>query len=211
MRVSRPLLVLLLLITVVALGGCREEPSSDAGVIEGRAELVWSLDAGDPPDEPWFGTLGDVEVWRDRIYVADDLRSTVVVLDQAGNSVQTIGKRGQGPGEINVRNIVHMTVSPLGNLFVQTGARRLSKFSPSGDFLEVLVLERPSLGKPYAFSDSALSVAQGAGRRTDSIETQMDAPLLATFPPGEEPYYLGTRRLPDRSETFRETMSPGPH
>ena len=49
-----------------------------------------------------LGFIKDIEVdRRDRIYVLDDRQQKVFIYSPTGNLIQTVGRRGQGPGELS--------------------------------------------------------------------------------------------------------------
>ncbi len=71
---------------------------------------------------------------RGRIYVADVGQSHVTVFDSAGSFVRTIGRRGSGPGEFH--QPMQLGIDNADTLFVyDVGLRRLTKFSPDGQFV----------------------------------------------------------------------------
>ncbi len=221
MRVSRPVLVLLSLVTLAAFGGCREEPSSGETVVEGRAELVWSLSEGEPPVEPWFARIIDVEVRDDRVYVADWQRITVIVLDAAGNFVRTIGQEGEGPGEF--RRIQGLALPPQGDLYVESVPLPiLNRFTLDGEFVERLdhgqvtrafepddVPEGWRVANPLIATDNSTFVWYVSPVRNAPAERQLETPPLLSIS-GDGAQFLGHRKVPDGSDGVREALIESP-
>lgn len=71
---------------------------------------------------------------REFIYALDFKASNIKVFDDNGTYVRTIGKQGQGPGEINFPSGILIT-SAKELLIEDAGNRRLSYFSLEGEFL----------------------------------------------------------------------------
>ena len=74
------------------------------------------------------------------LYVLDTKDSHVKVFDKAGKYVRTIGRKGQGPGELELP----MTLSfnrTAGELAVHQSSRRMSYFKTDGTFLRHLSLK----------------------------------------------------------------------
>jgi len=77
-----------------------------------------------------FITVDDEE----NIFVTDMNLNNIKVFDRSGDYVRTIGKQGQGPGELNMPTGIQIT--PEGELMVEEVLnRRLSFFTPQGKFL----------------------------------------------------------------------------
>jgi len=147
---SLPLLSLLLLI------GCsKSERGTD--IPEGHLELVWAVQPEETV-EPWFGQITHAAVGQERIFIADNIRMTVLILHSDGSHAMSIGRQGEGPGEFT--RMDGITVSPTGTVFVH-GLGQLSSFSAEGGFLKKVsyldILSGEGLGyleSPYAINDS---------------------------------------------------------
>jgi len=201
--------MLLLLVTLVALGGCREEPSSDGGVIEGRAELVWSLDEGEPPDEPWFTTFYSVVVARDRIYASDGQRTTVLELNEDGGFVRTIGREGEGPGELRFASYV--IAPPSGDLYVSRGPMWVfQKFTPDGEALERIDYREKVRGtgwilsSPFAIDDGQFVFSVSSPRNATEAEQLASPPLVIIR--GDQWLPLGRRSIPEGADKVRRSL-----
>lgn len=96
----------------------------------------------DEEDEDYmFSDVSHITVDNDgRIYVLDRRESHVKLFDQDGKYVRTIGRKGQGPGELNNPIFVYFPRNEL--LVTQFG--RLSFFSPEGEFLRVVLMKKDS-------------------------------------------------------------------
>ncbi|MFB6098946.1 MAG: 6-bladed beta-propeller [Salinibacter sp.] len=116
--------------------GCGESDSASGGgwtVQEGALTLERDLLVSEG-ESFYFGTILDVTPAADgRIYVADDEAGHIKVLAPTGTLVDTLGRKGEGPGEFQRLNQV--VVRRGDSLFVlDSQRRRVSVFSPSGTF-----------------------------------------------------------------------------
>src|SRR4030042_1599862 len=83
--------------------------------------LIGTTKAG---DEYLFSEIRDLGVDEaENIYVLDFKEPFVKVFDKSGNRLRTIGKRGQGPGEI--QGPTSLCVTPRGELLVNDRGNRL--------------------------------------------------------------------------------------
>jgi hypothetical protein len=88
-----------------------------------------------------FSEISHITVDNDgRIYILDRRESHVKLFDQEGKYVRTIGRKGQGPGELNDPIFVYF---PRNELLV-TQFERLSFFSPEGEFLRSILMKKES-------------------------------------------------------------------
>lgn len=96
----------------------------------------------DEEDENYmFSDISHITVDNDgRIYILDRRESHVKLFDQDGKYVRTIGRQGQGPGELNNPIFVYF---PRNELLV-TQFERLSFFSPEGEFLRSVLMKKES-------------------------------------------------------------------
>lgn len=108
---------------VVACGeaGVREPAARDVPVRSGRVDL--SIGELDGAVEYTFGSVtGLAEDAERRIYVVDRPQHVVRVFDSAGSFVRSIGREGQGPGELI--NPCCLAIRPGGELWVRDGGNR---------------------------------------------------------------------------------------
>ena len=96
-------------------------------------ELRIGVEAGE--DEYMFGSIRGVAAAPDgTIYVGERRPPVVRVYDSEGNFVRNIGRQGQGPGEFQYGPLVG--VHPNGTVVTRDEARRVSFFTPEGEYLD---------------------------------------------------------------------------
>jgi len=94
-----------------------------------------SIGRAEGQEEYMFSRISSIDVDNEEnVYVADSVSAHIKVFDRHGQYIRTIGRRGQGPGEMQMPNYVQITLK--NELLVQDmGARRLLFFALNGDFL----------------------------------------------------------------------------
>lgn len=220
MNISRTHLVLLAVALVSGLTACSATPAPSEAVVEGRAELVWHLGEGGPPEEPWFARARDVAVAANKIYVADWQRVTVVVLDADGDFLNTIGQEGQGPGEFRRPQFLAPTQS--GDLYVAAvPVWMVDRFTSNGEFIERsdhLELIGEGVGRlpeglrirqPLIVTGDSRFVWSMSVSRQALAEQQLATPPLLQIN-GDQWEFLGTRTLPDGSDEVRRALIESP-
>jgi len=108
--------------------------------------LIGKAEAG---DEYLFSEIRDLGVDEaENIYVLDFKEPFVKVFDKSGNRLRTIGKRGQGPGEI--QGPLSLCVTPRGELLVNDrGNRFLHVYTLAGEHKRSISLARwPFFSRP---------------------------------------------------------------
>jgi hypothetical protein len=82
-----------------------------------------------------FNSLRTASIGDDgTIYALDDREGHVKMFDRAGKFVKTFGRKGQGPGELNLPNSISINRGK-GEIMIQEVSRRLSYFGLDGSFL----------------------------------------------------------------------------
>jgi hypothetical protein len=102
--------------------------------LELRQDLVIGRPGG--PAESLFSDIRQVAVdGEENIYVLDSKESHIEIFSIDGRHLRTIGRKGQGPGELDNPR----TISIFGGeIMVTEASRRLSFFSQDGTFLRTL-------------------------------------------------------------------------
>lgn len=81
----------------------------------------------------------DVEVYRSRIYIVDSGNNRVIVLDEDGEMLFSIGREGAGEGEF--QDPVGIGIDRNGRIYVaDTGNRRIQIFTAGGKFLKTIAV-----------------------------------------------------------------------
>lgn len=102
--------------------------------LRGSAPQVYAVGAAEGADHEMFGEVAGVAFDRaDNLYVLDRTGARVLVFDRAGRFVRQVGKRGDGPGELQAPMSIALAAD--GTLFVHDLARPgVSLFRPDGTF-----------------------------------------------------------------------------
>lgn len=102
-----------------------------------RLEEEFSIGEREGRPEYTFSDITNVAVdEKERLFVLDYKESQVKVFDQKGTYLLTIGKKGQGPGELDRPRMISLNQNEM--MVLQLGQRRLSFFSLEGTFLRSL-------------------------------------------------------------------------
>jgi len=110
-----------------------KEPMYGADVFSLEEEL--SIGEAEGRQEYMFSEIGYIAVSKDgRIYVLDYKEAHVKVFDKDGEYLMTIGRPGQGPGELELPTQIQITSNKEIMVF-DLPVRSLSFFSLSGEFL----------------------------------------------------------------------------
>lgn len=101
-------------------------------------------------EEPFYRPI-DVDVdAADNIYVFDAGNSNIVAFDAGGNYLRTIGREGQGPGEISGGG----RIAVVGSNVVHAGNGRLNAWTPDGELLSSRNIAFARLLLPVAGTDT---------------------------------------------------------
>jgi hypothetical protein len=110
-----------------------KEPMYGEDVLSLEEEL--SIGEKEGSEEYMFSQIIDLGVDDgERIYILDFQEAHIKVFDKKGEYLRTIGKRGQGPGEI--QRPMNLIITPGGQILVNDrGARFLHFFTLSGEYI----------------------------------------------------------------------------
>jgi len=102
-------------------------------------ELEEDLSIGSVEDEnTMFYQIGSIDVdSQNNIYVLDSGNHRVQKFDKDGNYLQTIGRKGQGPGEF--MRPINILLDAQGNIYVLE-LRKLNLFDSKGNYIKSFVL-----------------------------------------------------------------------
>ena len=137
------------LLCTLLLAGCRTQPSGngifrvdlDSARPETEANQILSLQSEvrlDP--EIIVGDNVQLQVTRDRILVGDR-RGTLYIADRSGRLLNTISRRGNGPGEYLTLANFHY-YEDLDRIEIHDGLKnRLLRYTPDGEFLDAVEAE----------------------------------------------------------------------
>ena len=106
--------------TVEVIGDTTIVRSQGPGMWGTTATLVPEVSIGEleGPDEYLFGTVGSIAVNDDRtVYVLDTQAQHIRVFDSTGTYIKTLGRRGEGPGELSHAEAIALL--PDGRLVVR--------------------------------------------------------------------------------------------
>jgi hypothetical protein len=183
------------LVAVLAACGGEAGPGEGASGLEGpdvalpwSAETVFRAGGVDAPEWAAFGQVTDLSFDASgRVYVLDGQRRQVTVLSPAGEFVGTVGRPGEGPGELRFPSA--MAVHPDGRVAVfDPGHTGFVVYGPDGAFLHNVRVEPQRYPNP----EPPLSVtADGwivSSNTTPRAEPETTRPMAAfPFAAGTEP------------------------
>jgi|Deesub1362B_J571_1020462.scaffolds.fasta_scaffold00002_404 hypothetical protein len=97
-------------------------------------ELELTMGGSEAPEESLARPVGLVVDENGRIYVADSKAAKIKIFSPEGKYIQSFGKKGQGPGELNMPGGINLTSD--GRLMVEDVLnRKIIFFSREGKFL----------------------------------------------------------------------------
>jgi len=110
-----------------------KEPIYSENVLELKEDL--SIGEAESGGEYMFSQIRDIAVDEaENIYVLDMKERQIKVFDEKGRYLRTIGKKGQGPGELGIP--AFMSITNQNEVVVEDpGNRRLTYYALNGDFL----------------------------------------------------------------------------
>jgi hypothetical protein len=159
------------------------EPLSKTPVLELEEDL--SIGGPDAQGDDAFGQARQVVVDdTGTMYVLDEQASDVKVFDASGNYLRTIGRRGQGPGELEFPMTLSLNRA-AGEITVQQQTRGLAAFKTDGTFLRQQSLKGLITGRGRVDSRGNVYVLEivlgdnGSSYATKKLAA--DGSLLATI------------------------------
>jgi hypothetical protein len=118
-----------------------EEPMYGGDVFHLEEELVIGQ-GSEGPEEYTFFSIGDIAVDDEgNVYAADAASACIKVFDGKGRFLRTVGRKGQGPGEM--QRPIFVQITSQRELLVGDAAFRFVFFSTDGEFLKQKATSRP--------------------------------------------------------------------
>jgi hypothetical protein len=193
------------------------EPMVGVDAISLEEDLL--IGGGQPKDIPSFSLITNLDVdQRGQIYVLDNRESCLYIFDNSGEHLKTIGREGQGPGELQRPN--RMYFSPQNEIVIQDMQRwRLNYYSMEGEFLRDILLPYPCIGFGSLFDTEenliGLVLTRKNGRDAQElrkIDSSFNEMFLITqiIEPASDTYYVGSpsvywRLMPNNNILFSDT------
>jgi hypothetical protein len=120
-----------------------KNPTNEDGILNFEEELTIGQENGKP--EYSFSRIGGIDVdEKGKIYVIDQSDANVRVFDSRGTYLRTIGRKGQGPGEMQYPVFVQITPRQEVLIYDYMVSRMLY-FSPDGPYLSQKTTRQPIL------------------------------------------------------------------
>ena len=157
MKIIITVCVILAVFILIAAGGIEKNPQwkgkiekeDGIKVIKNPTEPVYGeiefeleedLSIGNEEDENYlFYRFVRLEIDSDgNIFALDSGNGRIQKFDRNGNYLQTIGRKGQGPGELN--RPIHINLDEEGNIYVLESRRKLHSFDKTGKFQKTISL-----------------------------------------------------------------------
>ncbi len=186
--------------TIVKEGGVTvvknpKEPLYKTPVLELREDL--SLGGAAAQGDYAFGEIRHFAVDNGgSIYVLDTKLGHIKVFDQSGKYLRTIGRPGQGPGELNSPRALSINRA-AGELAVLQTSRRMSFFKPDGTFLRHVSFLKMWALAGRVDSRGNIYITEGIVDEKDPrYEVKMlgpDASLISTLAKSPAPVRVGGR------------------
>jgi hypothetical protein len=188
-----------------------KEPLYKTPVLELKEDL--SIGGAVAEGDNAFGDIRDLVVDDDEnIYLLDSENFHVQVFDSSGRYVRTIGRKGQGPGELELSLMISL-VRNSHELAVHQVNRRLSFFKTDGTFVRDHLFKDLMAGRSVCDSAGNIYVMEirfgDAGSRQIIKKLAGDGSVMATL--GDAPFIGGGKFNPfgpvgwfriDRSNNF---------
>jgi hypothetical protein len=130
---------------LLCLAGCNADAGSTNHELGWKLEPKWSLGGVEERGELFLSTLEPFQVASDgheRIYVLARHEHQVLVVNVDGKIVDTLGREGQGPGELYDPWALR-TETDGGVVVTDLGERRLVRWAPDGTLRKSIVISVP--------------------------------------------------------------------
>lgn len=232
----RTLLPLLSLLPFAACGGVADSSRAAATTVDSAGvQIVTSTDPAWPdgggwqisaapaleigmaegPNEYLLSRVRDARRRSDgSILIANAQTAEIRVFDAEGGHVQTIGRRGQGPGEFS--DLARLKLGSGDSILAYDYiGRRLSLFTPEGEFVRSATLQAPESGSfPHLlglFGDGSMVAVATDFRGFNAREGEVSRMLELYVRYGPTGELVDTLSLQPGSDTYMETstMSDG--
>lgn len=153
LRLRLPSALVVPLVAVIACGG--EAPMDvDSGLdapdrpVQVQPEPIYAVGGFDAPDWATFGQISNVAFdARGHLFVLDGQTNLVTEIDAAGEFAQTIGREGQGPGELSSPFAFTLT-SEGGVAIFDLGHRGWVVYDADGEFVGNVAVDMGEVGLP---------------------------------------------------------------
>ena len=137
---------------------------------------------------------------KERIYVLDTKEAHVKVFDKNGDYIKTMGRKGQGPGEMSLP--FSICITSQNEIMVQDlNNRRIMFYSLDGNFIKSLSTAKIVIvGSNIDSKGNIIGIVSVSGPDKQNIELQKFDSGLSYL------YSFGSFSLPSRSSTFNPFM-----
>ena len=159
---SRRFLFVIFIALLLFVFGCGKTKKEQAPLWKGKIEWEDGVKVVNNPSEPVYGEIlfdleEDLSIGReddenylfyratdvavdeqDNIYVLEYRNCRIQKFDRNGNYLQTIGKKGQGPGEFE--RPLQLLLDKTGKIYVKDG-RKIKIFDREGNYLRDFLLK----------------------------------------------------------------------
>jgi len=127
-------------------------------------KLIPELIFGDEESDVYFSRISQVlQLSNDEILVLDSDQNQIFVFDNQGDFLRKIGRKGQGPGELNNPfGIVETNDNFL--IVADTGNARIESFDFKGNYLNSELVQEDSPGRMFISKDGTIYNHNATGR-----------------------------------------------
>jgi hypothetical protein len=175
-----------------------KEPLYKTPVFELKEEL--SIGGPEAQEDAAFGQIASVAIDdAGTLYVLDARASNIKIFDASGEYLRTVGRQGQGPGELEYPTNLSL-IRTKGELAVNLQTRGIVFFKTDGTFLRQLSLKGLITGRGRLDSRGQIYILEIAMGENDSRyvtkKLAPDASVLATISETQAPAgKMGTNKI----------------